>query len=93
MKPIIFQGDEPFYRIRSRAMVQVLFTAVPAALPHIEGGKLRALMVTSEKRVAALAEVPSAAETGAPKMIAHYWVGFSASAKTWTGCTRRSSLL
>jgi tripartite-type tricarboxylate transporter receptor subunit TctC len=74
-------------------MVQVLFTAVPTALPHIEGGKLRALMVTSEKRVAALAEVPSAAETGAPKMIAHYWVGFSASAKTWTGCTRRSSLL
>jgi tripartite-type tricarboxylate transporter receptor subunit TctC len=79
-------------------MVQVLFTAVPTALPHIEGGKLRALMVTSEKRVAALAEVPSAAETGAPKMIAHYSVGFSASAKTPPEVldrlrTRRSSLL
>jgi tripartite-type tricarboxylate transporter receptor subunit TctC len=62
--------------------VQALFTAVPTALPHVKAGKLRALMVTSEKRVTARPEVPSAPEAGVPKMIANYWVGFSAPAKT-----------
>lgn len=62
--------------------VQALFTAVPTALSHIKAGKLRALMVTSGKRVTALPEVPSAPEAGVPKMVANYWVGFSAPAKT-----------
>jgi tripartite-type tricarboxylate transporter receptor subunit TctC len=61
--------------------IDVLFTAVPTALPHIKSGKLRALMVTDAKRAAALPDVPSAAEAGVPKMIAHYWVGFAAPAK------------
>jgi tripartite-type tricarboxylate transporter receptor subunit TctC len=62
--------------------IQVLFTAVPTALPHIKSGKLRPLMVTNDKRVAALPDVPSAPEAGMPKMVAHYWVGLSAPGKT-----------
>ena len=62
--------------------IDVLFTAVPTALPHIKSGKLRALMVTDAKRAAALPDVPAAAEAGVPKMVAHYWVGFAAPAKT-----------
>ena len=62
--------------------IDVLFTAVSTALPHIKSGKLRALMVTDARRVATLPDVPAAAEAGVPKMIAHYWVGFAAPAKT-----------
>jgi tripartite-type tricarboxylate transporter receptor subunit TctC len=62
--------------------IDVLFTAVSTALPHVKGGKLRALMVTDAKRSPALPDVPTAAEAGVPKMIAHYWVGFAAPAKT-----------
>jgi tripartite-type tricarboxylate transporter receptor subunit TctC len=62
--------------------IDVLFTAVSTALPHIKSGKLRALMVTDAKRAATLPDVPSAAEAGVPKMVAHYWVGFAAPAKT-----------
>ena len=51
--------------------IDVLFTAVSTALPHIKSGKLRALMVTDAKRVPTLPDVPSAPEAGAPKMIAH----------------------
>ena len=62
--------------------VQVLVTSVPTALPHIKSGKLRALMVTSEKRVAVLPDVPSAAEAGVPRMLMDFWIGFAAPAGT-----------
>jgi len=62
--------------------VQVLVTSVPTALPHIKSGKLRALMVTSEKRVAVLPDVPSAPEAGVPKMLMEFWIGFAAPAGT-----------
>jgi tripartite-type tricarboxylate transporter receptor subunit TctC len=61
--------------------IDVLFTAVATALPHIKSGKLRALMVTDAKRASTLPDVPSAAEAGVPKMVAHYWVGFALPAK------------
>ena len=40
-------------------------TGTPA-IPHIQGGRLRALAVTSPKRTQTLAEVPTMAETGVP---------------------------
>ena len=69
--------------------IDVLFTAVSTALPHIKSGKLRALMVTDAKRSATLPDVPAAAEAGVPKMIAHYWVGFAAPSKTPTDVVAR----
>jgi tripartite-type tricarboxylate transporter receptor subunit TctC len=47
-------------------------------LQLIQSGKLRALMVTSETRVATLPDVPSAVEIGLPKMVMKFWVGFAA---------------
>jgi tripartite-type tricarboxylate transporter receptor subunit TctC len=62
--------------------VQMLVTSVPTALQLIQSGKLRALMVTSETRLATLPDVPSAPEAGLPKMIMKFWVGFAAPAGT-----------
>jgi tripartite-type tricarboxylate transporter receptor subunit TctC len=62
--------------------VQMLVTSLPTALQLIQSGKLRALMVTSETRVATLPDVPSAPEAGLPKMIMKFWVGFAAPAGT-----------
>lgn len=62
--------------------VQALVTSVPTALPHIKSGKLRALMVTSDKRSAQLPDVPSAPEAGLPKMVMDFWVGLAAPAGT-----------
>ncbi len=55
---------------------------VPAVLPLIKGGKLRALAVTSNKRVKSLPDVPTAVESGYPKMVATAWWGLLAPAKT-----------
>ena len=42
----------------------IAFTALPPAITNVRDGKLRALAVTSGKRVAALPEVPTMAEAG-----------------------------
>jgi tripartite-type tricarboxylate transporter receptor subunit TctC len=57
--------------------VQMLVSALTTTLPHIKSGKLRALMVTDEKRAAVLPDVPSAPEAGLPKMVMLFWVGFA----------------
>jgi len=46
--------------------VDLHFASLPAALPLIKSGKLRALAVTSMRRVIALPEVPTLIETGLP---------------------------
>jgi len=42
---------------------------------HIEAGKLRALAVTSERRLPDLPTVPTMAEAGYPKFVASQWFG------------------
>jgi tripartite-type tricarboxylate transporter receptor subunit TctC len=42
--------------------VQLTYAVLPAALPHIQGGRLRALGVTTPKRSALIPDVPSISE-------------------------------
>jgi tripartite-type tricarboxylate transporter receptor subunit TctC len=51
-------------------------------LPNIKAGKLRALAVASDKRVAYLPDVPTAGEAGLPGFDATVWWGVVAPAKT-----------
>jgi len=44
----------------------IVFTALPPAMANIKDGKLRGLAVLSEKRAAALPDVPTMAEAGVP---------------------------
>jgi tripartite-type tricarboxylate transporter receptor subunit TctC len=51
-------------------------------IAHIRGGKLRALAVASDKRLALLPDVPTAKEAGLPDYDASVWWGLVAPAKT-----------
>ncbi|MCC6197131.1 MAG: tripartite tricarboxylate transporter substrate binding protein [Burkholderiales bacterium] len=55
--------------------VPLMYDALTAAMPHIKGGKMRALAVGSEKRSPLLPDVPTFAELGYPKMTMSTWHG------------------
>jgi tripartite-type tricarboxylate transporter receptor subunit TctC len=60
--------------------IQLTVASVPAAIPGLKGGRVRALGVTSAKRIPALAEVPTVAEAGLPGYEALNWYGLLAPA-------------
>jgi tripartite-type tricarboxylate transporter receptor subunit TctC len=62
--------------------VSMIFDNMPSALPHIKGGKLRALGVTSLKRSGVLPDVPTIAEAGLPGYESLSWSGFAVQAAT-----------
>ena len=64
--------------------MQMMIDSSSVLLAHIEAGKLRALSVTSEKRLAQLPNVPTFAEAGYPQLTANLWTGFLAPAGTPT---------
>jgi len=55
--------------------LQMSFGAVSTSLPHIKGGRTRALGVTSVKRLTAIPEVPTFAESGLPGFEVEQWYG------------------
>jgi tripartite-type tricarboxylate transporter receptor subunit TctC len=55
--------------------IELNISTIAASLPHVKAGKLRALGVTSVKRVPALPQTPTVAESGFPGYQASLWVG------------------
>jgi tripartite-type tricarboxylate transporter receptor subunit TctC len=62
--------------------VTVMFGPPPVMLPHVRGGKLRALALASSERSPLYPEIPTAAEQGLPGFEAGVWYGILAPAKT-----------
>ncbi len=62
--------------------VQLLFTAPGAALSQVKAGRLRALAVTSAKRVGVMPDVPSVTEVGLAGCVVDGWYGLLAPAGT-----------
>jgi tripartite-type tricarboxylate transporter receptor subunit TctC len=62
--------------------VELMFGAVPAAMPFIKGGKLRPLATTGTTRDPSLPDVPTFAELGYPQVKVVSWVGLLAPART-----------
>jgi tripartite-type tricarboxylate transporter receptor subunit TctC len=62
--------------------VQLLFGSVSTSVPLVRAGKLRALAVTTTKRVIAVPDVPTIAESGYPGYEAVQWFGLVVPAGT-----------
>ena len=62
--------------------VSVTVASMLGTMPHVRSGKLRALGVTSSKRVASAPDVPTVAEGGVPGYESLQWYGLLAPAAT-----------
>lgn len=54
---------------------QVMFVTLSSALSFIQAGKLKALGITTSKRIEALPRVPTLVEAGYPEMVSSSWQG------------------
>lgn len=61
--------------------IQLMFENPPTVLAHIKGGKLKGLAVTGKERLAALPDVPTAAESGMKDYVATSWTTVAVSSK------------
>jgi tripartite-type tricarboxylate transporter receptor subunit TctC len=79
---IPYRGTAPSVTDVIGGQVDCTFTGAPAVIPHVRSGRLRALAVSSSKRLAALPDVPTTAESGYPGFEADQWYGLVAPAGT-----------
>jgi tripartite-type tricarboxylate transporter receptor subunit TctC len=77
-----YRGGGPAVSDLMAGHVQLSFMTVLEASGQIKAGKLRALAVTSDRRVPALPEVPTLAEATLPGFNAISWLGLLAPAGT-----------
>ncbi len=77
-----YKGAAPALADLLGGQVQIMFSTMPPALPHVKDGKLRALAVTSRKRSPATPELPTMDEAALPGFEAITWHGVVAPAGT-----------
>ncbi len=62
--------------------IQILVDTPSSLMPHVRGGKIKAIAMFSKSRIAGAAEVPTMAEAGGPALESSTWVLFLAPAGT-----------
>ena len=60
--------------------VDMVTSTVPATIPHVNSGRIRALAVLAPERAATLPQVPTSAEAGMPELVVITWYGLFAPA-------------
>ncbi len=77
-----YKGTAPALVDLMGGQLQFAFDAVNSALPHVRGGRVRAIAVTSREKLSVLPETPTFAETVLPGFEAGTWGGIMAPAAT-----------
>ena len=71
-----YRGSAPGIADLLGGRVDMTIDNLPNVLPHVQGGRLKALAVTGSERDPALPEVPTFAEAGLPGYEVYVWFGF-----------------
>jgi tripartite-type tricarboxylate transporter receptor subunit TctC len=82
MLHVPYKGPEPGLIDLMAGRVSMMAPSTIAALPHVRSGRLRAIGVTTARRIASLPDIPTVAESGVPGYEAVSWFGLNAPAGT-----------
>ena len=75
-----YRGFPPLVQDLLAGNIQAAFAIVPAVLPQVKAGRLRALAVTSARRSPLTPDIATVAEQGFPQFDATAWIGLLAPA-------------
>lgn len=78
MLHIPFSGSGPSMTALVGGQTDVVFENMPAAVPQIKAGKIKAFAVTTDKRSEAFPDVPTLKESGYPQFNVSSWFGLVA---------------
>ncbi len=79
---IPYKGAAPAVVDLLGGQLSMMFTVIPATLPHVNSGKLRLLAVASPQRLPLFPNVPTVAEAGYPGFESSIWYGLVAPGPT-----------
>lgn len=79
---VAYRGGAPAMNDLLGGVLQSIFSSPTDALQFIQAGKLRAIATTGSKRLEALPQVPTVAESGLPGFEATNWYAFTAPQRT-----------
>jgi tripartite-type tricarboxylate transporter receptor subunit TctC len=82
MPQVLFKGSGAAFISLISGEIAASVSTVLSANPHVKSGKIRALAVTSAKRVQILPDVPTFAESGMPAFVVSQWFGILGPART-----------
>ncbi|MGQ0511640.1 MAG: Bug family tripartite tricarboxylate transporter substrate binding protein [Betaproteobacteria bacterium] len=82
LQPVPYKGSGPVSADVLGGQVPLGVVDVPSAIAHVRAGKMRALAVTSKRRIVAAPDVPTFEEAGVPGYEAIGWFGTVAPANT-----------
>ena len=79
---VVYKGGFPAMLDAMAGQAQINIGALVQTIPHLKGGKLRALATTGAKRAAPTPDLPTVAEAGIPGYEANNWWAVAAPAGT-----------
>jgi tripartite-type tricarboxylate transporter receptor subunit TctC len=91
MVHVPYKGTGPALAALISGDIQMMVDVPSSMMPHVRGGKVRAIALFASRRLASAAEVPTLAEAGGPAIEGSTWVMFMAPAGTPRDVIRRLS--
>jgi tripartite-type tricarboxylate transporter receptor subunit TctC len=75
MEAVTYRGSGPMIQDLIAGRLPAAFDASSVLAAYIKSGQLRGIMVTSQQRVPAFPDIPTAAEQGVPDFVINAWIG------------------
>jgi tripartite-type tricarboxylate transporter receptor subunit TctC len=82
MTHVPYKGSAPAIVAMLGGEIDVLFDNIPNVLPHLKGGRMKAIAVSGTQRAALLPSLPTVAESGVPGYEVTVWFGMQVPAGT-----------